>query len=100
MIRICRWAIGAMLMLTGLLLILLAVGCASLGFWQMTDDWCAAHPDASATRCAGREPEQSPAQLPAQLPSQSWDQANLQQNDFGCPTAVYIAPNGVLEQCE
>lgn len=31
--------------------------------------------------------------------SQSWDQENLKRNDRGCPTAVYIAPHGVLEQC-
>jgi hypothetical protein len=32
-------------------------------------------------------------------PSQSWDQENLKKNDHGCPTAVYVAPNGVLELC-
>lgn len=32
-------------------------------------------------------------------PAQSWDQANLKKDDHGCPTAVFIAPNGVLEQC-
>ena len=31
---------------------------------------------------------------------QSWDQANLKRHDSGCPTAIYIAPKGVLEQCE
>ena len=31
--------------------------------------------------------------------TQSWDQENLKRNDHGCPTAIFIAPNGVLEQC-
>jgi hypothetical protein len=30
----------------------------------------------------------------------SWDQQTLKANDSGCPTAVFIAPGGVLEQCE
>lgn len=34
------------------------------------------------------------------LPGQSWDQANLKRSDHGCPTAIYIAPAGELEQCE
>lgn len=33
-------------------------------------------------------------------PAQSWDQENLKKNDAGCPTAIYVAPNGELEQCE
>jgi hypothetical protein len=33
-------------------------------------------------------------------PSQSWDQANLKRNDFGCPTAIFVAPDGNLKQCE
>ncbi len=32
--------------------------------------------------------------------SQSWDQGNLKRNDRGCPTAVFIAPNGNLVQCQ
>ena len=32
--------------------------------------------------------------------SQSWDQENLKRHDVGCPTAVFIAPGGNLEQCE
>lgn len=32
-------------------------------------------------------------------PAQSWDQENLKRNDHGCPTSVYIAPGGELEQC-
>lgn len=35
----------------------------------------------------------------APQPSQSWDQENLKRNDHGCPTAVYVAPNGDLHQC-
>lgn len=34
------------------------------------------------------------------LPTQSWDQANLKRNDTGCPTAIYVAPDGNLVQCE
>jgi hypothetical protein len=30
---------------------------------------------------------------------QSWDQENLKKGDSGCPSSIYIAPNGVLEQC-
>jgi hypothetical protein len=29
----------------------------------------------------------------------SWDQENLKRYDVGCPTAVYVAPGGDLEQC-
>lgn len=32
-------------------------------------------------------------------PEQSWDQANLKRFDSGCPTAIYVSPNGVLELC-
>jgi hypothetical protein len=38
-------------------------------------------------------------QIVAVQPSQSWDQENLKRNDKGCPNAIYIAPNGKLEQC-
>jgi hypothetical protein len=31
--------------------------------------------------------------------SASWDQENLKRNDHGCPTAVFVAPNGELIQC-
>jgi hypothetical protein len=31
--------------------------------------------------------------------SESWDQENLKRNDHGCPTAIYVAPEGVLTQC-
>ena len=31
--------------------------------------------------------------------SQSWDQENLKRHDKGCPTAIWIAPGGNLEQC-
>lgn len=32
--------------------------------------------------------------------SQSWDQENLKKNDKGCPTAIFVAPNGNLTQCQ
>jgi hypothetical protein len=32
-------------------------------------------------------------------PAQSWDQEHLKAGDYGCPTAIYVAPKGVLEQC-
>jgi hypothetical protein len=31
---------------------------------------------------------------------QSWDQENLKRTDSGCPTAIYIAPHGELQQCQ
>lgn len=34
------------------------------------------------------------------LRSQSWDQENLKRNDHGCPTAIFIAPDGNLIQCD
>jgi hypothetical protein len=46
--------------------------------------------------CAG-EPAYT---LPHQDPSLSWDQANLKQHDDGCPSAIFVAPNGSLVQCE
>lgn len=35
----------------------------------------------------------------AECKSQSWDQENLKKDDHGCPTAVFIAPQGELIQC-
>ena len=32
--------------------------------------------------------------------AQSWDQENLKRNDKGCPTAIFVAPNGNLTQCQ
>lgn len=29
----------------------------------------------------------------------SWDQENLKRDDRGCPTAIFIAPNGTLKEC-
>lgn len=56
---------------------ILLAGCSCAGgIRNMSDDWC-----------------------DQQQPSQSWDQANLKKNDHGCPTAIYVAPNGNLEQC-
>lgn len=40
------------------------------------------------------------AATPAHLKSQSWDQENLKRNDHGCPTAIFIAPDGNLQQCD
>ncbi len=34
------------------------------------------------------------------MPSQSWDQANLKRHDIGCPTAIFVAPQGKLVQCQ
>lgn len=31
---------------------------------------------------------------------ESYDQENLKRYDIGCPTAVFIAPNGELRQCQ
>jgi hypothetical protein len=33
----------------------LLAGCASSGLYNMSDDWCAAHIDASAARCPENE---------------------------------------------
>jgi hypothetical protein len=33
----------------------LLAGCASSGLYNMSDDWCAAHLDASAARCPENE---------------------------------------------
>jgi hypothetical protein len=30
---------------------------------------------------------------------QSWAQDNLKRNDTGCPTAIFIAPHGNLQEC-
>jgi hypothetical protein len=38
--------------------------------------------------------------LPHRDPAQSWDQGHLKQNDHGCPTAIFIAPDGELRQCQ
>jgi hypothetical protein len=37
--------------------------------------------------------------LPHRDPAQSWDQERLKAHDAGCPTSIYIAPKGDLEQC-
>lgn len=49
---------------------------------------------------AKTSPVDSQARAETNLPSQSWDQENLKRNDAGCPTAVYVAPGGNLEQCQ
>lgn len=38
--------------------------------------------------------------LPHRDPALSWDQANLKLNDHGCPSAIFVAPNGELVQCQ
>src|SRR5208282_3340991 len=48
------------------------------------------------TACATAQP----SNLPHRDPSLSWDQANLKLNGHGCPSAVYVAPNGDLVQCQ
>jgi hypothetical protein len=40
-----------------------------------------------------------PLPLPDRPSAASWDQENLKRNDHGCPTAIFIAPEGVLEEC-
>jgi hypothetical protein len=82
--------VGAILILIALTVI--TTGCASWGFYQMSDEWCDEHPQASAARCAGR------TDAPPN-PAQSWDQEHLKRGDAGCPTAVYIAPEGNLVEC-
>ena len=37
-----------------LCLTIIVSGCASSGLYQMSDEWCSEHINASATRCAGR----------------------------------------------
>lgn len=46
-----RWFIGGALILTGVLILALSMGCASSGFYAMSDEWCAKHPEASPARC-------------------------------------------------
>lgn len=65
---------------------LLTGGCASSGIYQMSDAWCATHPEASPARCVRDH-------------TLSMDQENLKRFDVGCPTAVFITPGGKLEQC-
>jgi hypothetical protein len=38
-------------------------------------------------------------QLPHRPRAQSFDQENLKLRDSGCPSAVFVAPNGELQQC-
>jgi hypothetical protein len=75
--------------LTFLIVLLLSGGCASSGFYNMADSWCDSHPGASENRCPGHQPKTA-----------SWDQENLKRNDHGCPTAIFIAPEGNLVQCD
>lgn len=53
------------LMLSALLVLPLLTGCASSGFYNMNDDWCGRHLDASENRCPGIQPrDQRTAALP------------------------------------
>ena len=38
--------------------------------------------------------------LPHRNPAESFDQSNLKRFDSGCPTAIFVAPNGDLVQCQ
>jgi len=33
------------------------------------------------------------------MKNQSWDQENLKRNDYGCPSSIFVAPDGNLIQC-
>lgn len=83
--------------------VVLLMGCASSGLYAMSDEWCARHPGASVNRC---RPDPSKAttycqygEHPGDAACFDWSQESLKKNDKGCPTAVFIAPGGVLEQC-
>lgn len=83
-----RWFISGMLIATGVVLMAIALsGCATLenaGLYAKTDEWCAKHPEAPKRNCARAD---------------SWDQENLKRHDKGCPTAIYVAPEGNLTLC-
>lgn len=70
-------------------------GCSSLPpVTSMSDDWCAKHPNAGPKRCTkSTETDFNGDKV------YSWDQENLKRNDHGCPTAIYVAPGGKLQQC-
>lgn len=100
-----RYAINVIIGLTiGLAAFVLfsMLGCASSGLYAMSDEWCAAHPDASHARCS-RPPATTYCQYGAHPGDcdkrQSWDQENLKRNDSGCPTGIYDAPGGILRLC-
>lgn len=42
----------------------------------------------------------SPNNLPHRDPAASWDQSNLKLNDHGCPSAIFVAPQGELIECQ
>jgi hypothetical protein len=46
------------------------------------------------------EPPQPTQSSPVVDHSFSWDQQSLKRSDAGCPTAIFVAPNGDLEECE
>ncbi len=45
--------------------------------------------------CASAQPN-----LSHRNPAESFDQSNLKRFDKGCPTAIFVAPNGELVQCQ
>jgi len=80
-----RWFIAISFWITAAIILCLALGCA--GIAQMSDDWCAAHPQAGPSRCTRNPLHQYDAQ------------GHIEGHPAGCPTAVYTAPNGELTQC-
>jgi len=75
--------LSAAALLAIMILLAFSAGCAWSGLYQMSDEWCVSHPTAKTSRCA----------------KLSWDQENLKRHDRGCPTAIFIAPKGILRQC-
>jgi hypothetical protein len=63
----------------------LSHGCASTGLYQMSDSWCEEHPEARPAKCARDH-------------TFPMDQGHL-HNDELCPSSIYRAPGGNLEQC-
>lgn len=52
------------------------------------------------TGCASMQRAQGGTEsLPHRPKWESYDQGNLKRHDSGCPTAIYVAPGGNLEEC-
>lgn len=47
-------ALAYALFVVAAMTIIAMCGCASIGLFQMSEQWCQEHPNASADRCAGR----------------------------------------------
>lgn len=47
-------AVAYALFVVAAMTIIAMCGCASMGLFQMSEQWCNQHPEASAQRCAGR----------------------------------------------